>query len=227
MPESSPFLSLRDGACEIYLIRHGDAAPAPEEFVAASYDEQPLNARGREQSMALARHLQDVTFGALYSSPLRRCLETARPLAEMKAMPVTVVAGVREIIHGSDAQRTAEMSVADFAQAFREGGARISAHAMRTGSFDGLPGVEPRADFRSRVRDALDELAARHGGERIAVFAHGGVINVYAAVVLGLERDFFMPVPNTAISRFRAQGGRRMLVALNDTCHLRALIRQR
>ncbi len=227
MAEASPFLSLREGACEIYLIRHGDASPAPDEVIAANYDEQPLNARGREQAAALARHLQDVIFGALYSSPLRRCLETAQPLAEMTAMPVGVVPGVREVIHGADAQRTAEMSASDFAQEFRKGGAYISAHAMRTGSFDGLPGVEPRAQFRGRVRDALDELATRHAGQRIVVFAHGGVINVYAAEVLGLERDFFMPVPNTAVSRFRVQASRRMIVALNDTCHLRALARPR
>ena len=132
--ESPPFLTLRDGACEIYLIRHGDATPTESEVISATYDEQPLNARGRVQAEALARHLASVPFAALYSS-------------------------------------------------------------------------------------------ARHPGQRIAVIAHGGVINVFAAEVLGLERDIFMAVPNTAVSRFRLQDTRRQLIALNDTCHLRELTR--
>jgi broad specificity phosphatase PhoE len=195
------------------------------EVISATYDEQPLNARGRVQAEALARHLASVPFAALYSSPLRRSLDTAQPLATVKALPVEIVPDVREIMHSADAQRPDGMSAADYIQLFKEGGSRISAHMMRVGSFEGLPGVEPRAHFRGRVRDALDALAAGHPGKRIAVVAHGGVINVFAAEVLGLERDVFMAIPNTAVSRFRLLGSRRQLVALNDTCHLRELTR--
>ncbi len=221
MTQPSPFLTRRDGACEVYLIRHGDATPIADDFITSSYDDQPLNARGRRQADALAGHLRDVEFAALYSSPLRRCLETAQPLVDMTHKPLTLVENVREIMHTADARRPDGMSAAEYVWRFEDGGARIGAWAMQHGSFDGLPGAEPRAQFRSRVRDAIDGLAAPHAGHRIAVFAHGGVINVYVAVVLGLERDFFMPVPNTAISLVRVQGARRMLVSLNDTCHLR------
>jgi 2,3-bisphosphoglycerate-dependent phosphoglycerate mutase len=223
--ESTPFLMLRDGACEIYLIRHGDATPTEGEVISATYDEQALNSRGRAQAEALARRLATVPFAALYSSPLRRALDTAQPLSAVKALPVEIVPDVREIMHSAEAQRADGMSAADYIQRFKEGGSRISAHMMRVGSFEGLPGVEPRARFRGRVRDALDALAARHPGQRIAVVTHGGVINVFAAEVLGLERDVFMAVPNTAISRFRLKDSRRQLVALNDTCHLRDLAR--
>lgn len=220
MTQPAPFLSRKDGACEIYLIRHGDATPEPDGFIAPSYDDQPLNARGRQQSDALAHGLKDVEFAALYSSPLRRCLDTAQPLATAKAMAFATVSDLREIMHRADAKHTEGMSVADYVWAFHDGGMRISAYAMEHGSFDGLPGAEPRAQFRGRVRDAMDGLAAQHPGERIAVFAHGGVINVYVADVLGLARDFFMPVPNTAVSIVRVQDARRMVVSLNDVCHL-------
>jgi broad specificity phosphatase PhoE len=223
MTEPSPFLTRREGACEIFLIRHGDATPEVNGFIADHYDHQPLNTRGRQQAARLAAHLKDIEFAALYSSPLIRCVETIQPLAAAKSMTFTLAPNAREIMHDADAKRTNGQNASDYVGAFQDGGARIGAYAMKHGTFDGLPGAEPRARFRARVRDAIDGLAAQHAGQRIAVVAHGGVINVYAAVVLGLERDFFMPIRNTAISVMRIHGERRMLVTLNDVCHLREM----
>lgn len=62
----------------IYLIRHahaGERGNGPEDF------ERPLSARGRRQAGWLAGHLADATIARAISSPYRRCLETALPLA--------------------------------------------------------------------------------------------------------------------------------------------------
>ena len=225
MSELSPFLTRREGACELYLIRHGDATPDPNGFIAEHYDQQPLSARGRQQADALAQHLRGVEFAALYSSPLIRCVQTIQPLADAKAMTFTLVPNAREIMHDADARRANGQNTNEFVGAFQDGGVRIGGWAMKHGSFDGLPGVEPRAQFRGRVRAAIDGVAAQHAGQRIAVVAHGGVINVYVAEALGLERDFFMPIANTSLSIVRVQGARRMLVSLNDVCHLRELMK--
>jgi broad specificity phosphatase PhoE len=71
------------------------------------------------------------------------------------------------------------------------------------------------------VTAAIDGLAARHAGQRVALFSHGGVINTYLAVTLGLERDFFFPAVNTSIHVVRVKGDTRVLLGLNDICHLR------
>lgn len=62
----------------IYLIRHapaGERGSGPEDF------ERPLSPRGIRQSAWLAGHLRDATITRVISSPYRRCLETALPLA--------------------------------------------------------------------------------------------------------------------------------------------------
>jgi len=223
MNESSPFLTTRGGACEVYLLRHGDATPEPGGMVADSYDDQPLNARGRMQAQALAARLADVEFAALYSSPLLRCTQTAQPLLERKDMPLSLVADLREVIHSAGSRVAPEAASLDLPWGYLDGGVRVGAYAMAHGSFEGLPGAEPRARFRARVRDAIDGLASAHRGQRIGLFVHGGVINVYAAETLGLERDFFMPIANTSISVIRVREARRMVVTLNDICHLRSL----
>ncbi len=222
MSERSAFLQRGQGACEVYLIRHGDASPDESQCAPGwHYDRQPLSTLGRAQTEALARAMRGAGLSAIYSSPLLRCLQTAQPLAEVLGLPVQVLEGVREIIHDADAHFLQPMSPAEFVRAFHEGGAQIAEHAMRSGTFDGLPNAEPRSQFRARVCDAIDGAAASHPYERIAVFSHGGAINVYCAAVLGLERDFFFPIANTAVSLVRVNGARRVIVALNSVCHLR------
>ena len=67
----------------------------------------------------------------------------------------------------------------------------------------------------------IDGLAADHRGERIAVVCHGGVINAYAATVLGLDRMLFFSPDYTSISRVLIGAGVRSIGTLNETPHLR------
>ena len=79
-------------------------------------------------------------------------------------------------------------------------------------------------EFEARVESALDELVAQHPGDRIAVVCHGGVINLYLSIVLGLSEQrtgFFYP-NYTSIHRVAAsRSGVRSIVTINETSHLR------
>ena len=69
------FLIGVEGATEVMLIRHGDVYDQAEDEV-----DPPLGERGREQAGRLAARLERQHVDALYSSPLRRALETAQAL---------------------------------------------------------------------------------------------------------------------------------------------------
>src|SRR6266481_1058277 len=63
------------GATEVWLIRHGDCY----EDISAEHD-PPLSDMGREQARRLGARLGRLPYDAVYSSPLRRALETARAI---------------------------------------------------------------------------------------------------------------------------------------------------
>ena len=222
-PIEQPFLSRKNGATEIFLIRHGDALPAGDEIVpGGTYDDQPLSSLGRQQAEALAARLQATSFDAIYSSPYRRARETAEALARAHGLDVVIEPEVREIRLGQIGNGLPrDVSPDDYAVALRERLNTIVRAVARTGYWSSIPGSEPSGDFRSRVLTAIDHLAARHAGQRIAIFSHGGVINAYIALTLGMERDFFFPVVNTSVSMVRVKAGVRVLLGLNDICHLR------
>jgi broad specificity phosphatase PhoE len=77
----------------IYLVRH--AKPA------AAWGEDPdpgLDALGATQAAAVAQQLAKATSRApVYTSPLRRCRETAQPLCDLWTCAATVLASVAEI----------------------------------------------------------------------------------------------------------------------------------
>lgn len=220
--EPDPFLSPKYGGAEIYLIRHADAIPEAEDLRPGDYDAQNLSVLGRKQSEALAERLRSTHFDALYASPLGRARQTAEPLAAALGVPVETVPDLREIELGAIGPALPEGAIpAEMAAHLRDRLRAIALTAASTGYWSSIPGSEPAAAFRARVVGAHDRLAARHPGGRIACFSHGGTINVYAAAVLGLDRDFFFPVANTSISIVRVKGDQRVLLTLNDVCHLR------
>ncbi len=65
----------------LILARHGETAWNAEGRLQGQQD-IPLNRRGRSQSLAAARFLRSVPLTQVHSSTLRRCQETAGPIAE-------------------------------------------------------------------------------------------------------------------------------------------------
>ncbi len=218
-----PFLIQYSCAAELFIVRHADALPEADEIIPSGiYDDLPLSRLGREQAQALAERLSSLNFDAIYSSPLRRCLQTAAPLAERLGLQPTVVEGLKEIKLGN--LRPLPPGGEDLealSKALQERQRDIVRLAGEAGHWDVIPDSEPSKLFRGRVVKALDEIARNHIGQRVLAFAHGGVVNAYVAEVLGLEKDFFYPAANTSITVVRASGEHRVLFVLNDLGHLK------
>lgn len=220
--EADPFLSLRNGSTEIYLIRHADALPDADEVIDGSYDVQSLSELGRRQAHALAERLKDANLAAIYASPIGRARETAAAVAEAAGLELRIEPELREIALGTIGPDAASGATPDeIARMLRQRLREIAVIALNGGNWDAIPGSEPTAELRKRITSAVNGLAARHPGERIAAVSHGGAINAYFAALLGIERDYFFPAANTSISVVRIQGKRRLLLALNDVAHLR------
>lgn len=222
---NDPFLTQRSDAAELFLIRHGDAIPEADEIIPSGiYDNLPLSKIGREQARALAQRLGRLPFDAAYSSPLRRCQETAAPLVESLGLELTIVEEIKEIQLGQVYPLPTPEKGEDLAtltEALRIRQREIVRMVADGGSWNAIKNSEPSKAFRSRIVLGLDKIARDHIGERVLVFAHGGVINAYAAEVLGLEKDFFFPCANTSITVVRASSERRVLFVLNDIAHLK------
>jgi probable phosphoglycerate mutase len=78
------------------------------------------------------------------------------------------------------------------------------------------------ASFKKTALDSIEKIISENRGKRVAAVCHGGVINVWAAYILGIDTFLFFAPEYTSINRFLAStSGVKSLVSLNETGHLR------
>jgi len=83
----------------IYCVRHGESVYNAEGRIQGQSD-VPLSDLGLRQSQAIARALAELPIEAVYSSPLRRAMQTAEPLAACLGLVVQTDPRLMEINAG-------------------------------------------------------------------------------------------------------------------------------
>jgi broad specificity phosphatase PhoE len=205
-----PTLGAELGGTTLLLIRHGrsaDVVPGTPE----AHDPE-LHEQGHQQVRALAGRLAELPIHAVYSSHLKRAVDTARPLAAARGLPVQIIEELEEV-------RLGDWANGEFRRRAASRDPEWVAWS-RTGRWDGIPGCEGDEVFRRRIRRSVDEAIAANSGGTVAVVAHGGAINAYLAELLGIERSLFAVIENTSISVVRIVDGIAMVMTVNDCHHL-------
>ena len=140
---------------------------------------------------------------------MQRAFQTAEPLANAKGLDINVRPGVAEYDQNSEHYIPVEqLKELDYDRWL----------ALMRGEVDHI-------DFPHFVKDVcttLEDIVAENRGKRVAVTCHGGVINVWAAHVIGFEPRLFFNPTYTSISRFMAaSSGEKSVITLNEHFHLK------
>jgi probable phosphoglycerate mutase len=192
---------------ELILVRHG--LPVRREVVDGPADPE-LSADGQAQAQYFAEYMALEHIDALYSSPMKRALQTAEPLAKLKGLTPIIVDGVAEFDQHSNEYIPVEELKANNDPRWQE---------MVKGGFGA---DEPPAEFTARVNESLNQIINDNKGKRVVVTCHGGVINEFLSKVLGLESGQFFYPNYTSIHRIAASSsGHRSILSVNEISHLR------
>ncbi|MCU1601464.1 MAG: hypothetical protein JWO22_2173 [Frankiales bacterium] len=198
---------------ELVLVRH--ALPVRVDATDHGGPADPgLSDVGWQQAVRLLEALALDEIDALYSSPAARALETAEPLAAKLGLPLEVEPGLAEF----DKEHTSYVPVEELRA---ENDPRW--HALVAGE---LQDSQVDAEhFQQTVVDAVESLVARHPGQRAVLFSHSGAINAYTARITGQDRLLWFAPSYASLTRIGAsRDGRRGLVSLNETGHVRDLL---
>jgi probable phosphoglycerate mutase len=201
----------------IILVRHGQTqwnvgSGAGERF--RGRVDLPLDDTGLAQAHALAERLAELPIAAVYSSPLKRAVETARPTAQQLDLLIQLLPGIIDIDYG-DWQGLSPGEVArvypDLYQLWLE-----KPHRVR------FPNGESLRRVRLRGMATLKEVAVRHEGWTVLLVAHQVVNKVLVCAMLGLDNSHFWRIrqDNGCINVFEHHHGIFTAVLVNDTCHL-------
>jgi broad specificity phosphatase PhoE len=193
---------------ELVLVRH--ALPQRSE----GHADPELSERGRAQAERLAHALRADAVDALYTSPALRARQTAAPVEAALGLLAQVEPGIAEFDSG-------EHSYVPIEELRATGDPRW--HAVARGDLYSA-GVDPVA-FRGRVVQACERVAACHPGGRAVLFTHAGACNALLGHVLGQQRAIWYAPAYCSLQRVAfARDGRRGVVSVNETLHVRDLL---
>jgi probable phosphoglycerate mutase len=200
-------------ATRILAIRHGETLWNVDSRIQGHLD-IGLNDTGRWQAERLGLALKDEPIAAIYASDLSRAHDTALAVSRHTGVPVQPEPGLRERSFGKFEGRT-------FAEIETELPEQAKRWRQRDPTFTPAGG-ESLLMLEARVLSVASRLAALHPGEQIALFAHGGVMDILyrAATRLDLQAARTWALGNTAINRLLWSPEGFSLVGWADVQHL-------
>ena len=172
----------------IFLLRHGETNAGPvKRYIGRT--ELALTGRGKEEAACVGRYLSEVAAGAVWSSPLERCRETARLMAENsggKLGPVRICNELSEIMLGEWEGLSFDDVKNRWPELYRNRGLDLWDTAAPEGESFCCAG--------NRFKAAVDSIIRETDGDVIIV-AHKGVIRAFLCAE-GLINAFdFMDIP--------------------------------
>ena len=200
----------------ITAVRHGETAWNAITRLQGQLDID-LNALGRWQAERAGAALADSAMQVIYSSDLCRAHNTGQAIARhsgIAAPDIRIHQGLRERCFG----RFEGLTYAQVGELHPE-------EALRWKQRDpdwAPPGGESQTQVFARVNAALDQIAAQHSGEHIAIVTHGGVLDVFyrLATGQGISAARTWDLGNCAINRLLWTSQALTLVGWADTGHL-------
>lgn len=215
----------------LYLIRHAESTgnANPEEDVPFDEHHDPyLSEKGLVQAEKLGKYLSGTDFDAVYSSPMRRTVTTARGLLKyqpsekpLELMPILSERGIPYDYEGQPLEELKKIyPPCRLADGFTEDMPRL---ANDKG--------QPDSVILERAGTVLDYFRSRYkNGERVAVVSHAAFLTYVIFYLFGVREtmpDFDIDITNTGITEvtFYKPGtnpyGDTIFAYINEAAHLK------
>jgi probable phosphoglycerate mutase len=124
-----------------------------------------LSALGARQARVTARRIaQQWQPAAIYTSPLRRCVQTAEPIGSACGLPATVLGDLNDVHYGDWEWRTYDEVRAQWPALFERW--------FRTPHLVRFPNGESLQDLVARASNVIRFVCERHREEAVVVVGH-------------------------------------------------------
>ena len=141
----------------IYFVRHC------ESIKTGSDRGRGLTDAGQEQAQELVAFFKEIPIDAIYSSPMQRAMDSVRPLAEKRGLPIYEAAFQERRFQETDERLSPERLEELLKRSFQNDDYAQS-------------GGESNQIARNRALTVIDQLLKTHPHHRVVVATHGLVL---------------------------------------------------
>ncbi len=198
----------------MYAVRHGETEWNRAGKMQGWHD-SPLTDLGLAQARAVAEGMAGRHVELIYSSDLKRAVDTANIIADRLKVKVNIDSRLRERNMGEMEGLTHEMY-----------GEIAPDRLKKYLTFDPawpIPDGESLIQRSERCVSAANDICANHPGQTILIVAHGGVLSSFFhhAVGMDLSNPRCFSLFNACISRFTVDNNRWVLDTWGDIAHMK------
>ena len=199
---------------KIYLIRHGETDFNKGNLEWGQKDEISLNDWGILQVDKLSERLKDISFNKIFSSKLKRAVQTSNKLSKLSNQEIIIDDRLKEYEPGG-VDPSSEEWKEKYGEMLESG---MSKYNIRPFGGDNI------WDLIKRVRSFLKDLEKESG--TMAIVAHSGVNAVLINLSQRKEKNDFHKIKqdNTCINILNFDEGKWNIESINDAEHTNDLL---
>lgn len=180
---------------KIYLIRHAKSA-ANDNGLFGGITDYDLSVLGQEQADNLAERLCNLKIDKIYSSPLKRAIQTISPLAKQLNQEINIVKALIEINVGEWENISRDE--------LRKLYPKENDYIDRTEHYTGMKGQEKTEVVADRMFEAISKIAEENTNKTIVIVSHIVAIRAFLCKIKDIPfsktKDLIGDIPNTGIT---------------------------
>ena len=201
---------------KLILVRHAETLQNRRRRIQGFLDVE-LSERGRKQAEAVAQTLKNEPVQAIYSSPLKRALSTARRIGRLHRVKIQVLDELKEMNLGS----LDGLSWDEVSQRYPHFWENWLADATSVQ----IPDGESLLQVQTRAWAAVENILAQGYRDSVVLVSHFFPLVSLISKILDLPLSQFRKIGLGvgSISVLEFEGSRTVLRRLNDTCHLEGI----
>jgi broad specificity phosphatase PhoE len=206
---------------KLYFLRHGETTFSQAGGYCGDLDVD-LTPEGVEMAEAFAASYATVPWAAVYVSPMKRTIATAKPLCDATGMELQLRDGLRELSYGQWEGLTPDQVRSQYEEDY--------IRWLAEPAWNPPTGGETSVQLASRASLVIAEIEAKHPNGNVLVVCHKATIRILICSLLGIDlgryRDrISVLTASVTIIKFDVHGP--LLEVLGDRYHIPAQIRNR
>ncbi|MGL5804258.1 MAG: histidine phosphatase family protein [Xenococcaceae cyanobacterium] len=204
---------------KLYLMRHGETVYSRTGGYCGELDPE-LTPEGMLMAKAFADTYRKLPWEAVYVSPMKRTIATAKPLCDAVGREMQLRDGLKEIRYGEWEGKTAEYVQQHYGEDY--------INWLTEPAWNAPTGGETAVEISSRADLIIAEIEQKHKDGNVLVVSHKATVRIILCGLLGIDlgryRDRIdMPAASISIVKFGKYGP--MLEQLGDRSYMQESLR--
>ncbi|MEG4804774.1 histidine phosphatase family protein [Microcoleus sp. ARI1-B5] len=200
---------------KIYFVRHGETTYSQTGGFCGAIDPE-LTPAGSQMAEQFAATYAKLPWNAVYVSPMKRTIATAKPLCDAVGIEMQLRDGLREINYGDWEGKTVEAVKKDYEEDYINWLTEPAWNAPTNGG-------ETSVEIASRSSLVIAEIQEKYKNGNVLVVSHKATIRIILCSLLGIDLGSYRNriaalAASISIVKFDVRGP--MLEVLGDRSHL-------